>query len=338
MRGTEYGAWMLGVALMLACPAAAQQAPIPLAVAIGANMNHVPSFVAVEKGIYLKHGLDVKVKLLATGQEMAKAMQAGEVQLIGAAFSNFPMAVERGLAAKGIVGVMGDRTAPNSDENVAVVSRRATGITRIEDLKGRKLGLAMGGTGDEYVTLLLTKAGITREQVNYINVPPGSQLAALQGGSVDAIAAWEPFPTLILEKVPEAVLVSRGGRHIPYIINMSALVDVIEKKPEVLERYVAAMAEASQYTRQHLDEAAEISTRWVPGLDLAVSKKSIRHMTFDPRITSLTIQAYEENARILVEQKKLKAPMPWQRAMETKFIEKVTKTHPQFFSDLKPVP
>ena len=98
------------------------------------------------------------------------------------------------------------------------------------------------------------------------------------------------------------------------------------------------MAEASQYTRQHLDEAAEISTRWVPGLDLAVSKKSIRHMTFDPRITSLTIQAYEENARILVEQKKLKAPMPWQRAMETKFIEKVMKTHPQFFSDLKPVP
>jgi ABC-type nitrate/sulfonate/bicarbonate transport system substrate-binding protein len=338
MRPIGHGAWMMAMGLLVAGSAAAQQAPAPLAVAIGANMNHVPSFVAVEKGIYLKHGIDVKVKLLATGQEMAKAMQAGEVQLIGAAFSNFPVAVERGLAAKGVVGLMGDRTTPNSDENVAVVSRRATGISKIEDLKGRKLGLAMGGTGDEYVTVLLKKAGITREQVNYINVPPGSQLAALQGGSVDAIAAWEPFPTLILEKVPDAVLVARGGRHIPYIINMSALVDYIEKRPEVLERYVAAMAEASQYTRQHLDEAAEISTRWVPGLDLAVSKKSIRYMTFDPRITSLTIQAFEENAKILVEQKKLKAPMPWRQAMETKFIEKVMKTHPQFFADLKPAP
>ena len=50
----------------------------------------------------------MKLKLLNTGQEMATALQAGEVQVIGSAFSNFPVAVERGMTAKGVVGLMGD--------------------------------------------------------------------------------------------------------------------------------------------------------------------------------------------------------------------------------------
>ena len=40
----------------------------------------------------------------------------------------------------------------------------------------------------------------------------------------------------------------------------------------------------------------------------------------------------------LVEQKKLRAPLPWQQGIELRFIEKVTKSHPQLFTDLKPVP
>jgi ABC-type nitrate/sulfonate/bicarbonate transport system substrate-binding protein len=59
--------------------------------------------------------------------------------------------------------------------------------------------------------------------------------------------------------------------------------DVIEKRPEVVERYVIGMAEATWYTRQNRDEAAEISTRWVPGLEPAVAKKALANLTFDAR-------------------------------------------------------
>lgn len=68
------------------------QQPAPMAAAVGSNMNHVPNFVGVEKGIFLKHGIDLKLKVLATGQEMSKALQAGEVQIIGSAYSNYPVA------------------------------------------------------------------------------------------------------------------------------------------------------------------------------------------------------------------------------------------------------
>jgi sulfonate transport system substrate-binding protein len=138
--------------------------------------------------------------------------------------------------------------------------------------------------------------------------------------------------------VPDAVLLSRGGGHLAYYINMAIRNDVIEKTPDVVERYVIGVAEAAQYTRRNPDEAAEIATRWAPGLDAAVARQALRHMTFDPRITRHTIAAWEENVGILLEQKKLRATLPWQQGIELRFIEKVTKSHPQLFTDLKPVP
>jgi ABC-type nitrate/sulfonate/bicarbonate transport system substrate-binding protein len=324
-----------GLALLATAGA---QSPTPLAAAVGGNMNHVPSFVGVEKGIFLKHGIDLKLKVLATGQEMSKALQAGEVQIIGSAFSNYPVAVERGMAARGVVGMMGDRTGRYSDDPVSVWTRKGSGLTKVEDLAGKKIGTPIGGTADEYLTVLLKKNGVARDKVTFLNVPPGNIVSALQGGSVDAIAIWEPFGSLVEARIPDAVLLVRGGGHIGYYINMAILNDVIDKQPEVVERYVIGVAEAAQYTRKNLDEAAEIATRWAPGLDAAVARKAIRHMTFDPRITPHTVAAWEENVRILIEQKKLRSALTWQQGIELRFIDKVVKSHPQLFADLKPAP
>jgi ABC-type nitrate/sulfonate/bicarbonate transport system substrate-binding protein len=334
MRAAVVGGGIL--LALLALTGAGAQPPAVLTAAIGANVNHVPSFVGVEKGIFLKHGVDVKLKVLNTGQEMSKALQAGEAQIIGSAYSNFPVAVERGMAARGVVGLMGDRASRHSDDPVSIWTRKGTGIARIEDLTGRKLGTPVGGTADEYLGVLLSKKGVPRDKVQVLNVPPGNLVSALQGGSVDAVASWEPFGSLVEARIPDAVLLSRGGRHIGYYINMAVRNDVIDKSPDVVERYVVGMAEATWYTRRNLDEAAEISTRWVTGLDAAVARKALNHMVYDARITPHTVAAWEENVKILLEQKKLRAALPWQQGIELRFIDKVMKSHPQFFADLKP--
>jgi ABC-type nitrate/sulfonate/bicarbonate transport system substrate-binding protein len=322
-------------AALLAGTPAAQQPPV-LTAAVGSNMNHVPSFVGVEKGIFLKHGVDVKLKLLATGQEMSKALQAGEVQIIGSAYSNFPLAVQGGMAARGVVGMLGDRSARHWDQSVSIWTRKGSGIARIEDLAGKKLGTPVGGTADEYLGVVLKKQGVPREKLQVLNVPPGNLLSALQGGSVDAVACWEPFGSLIEARVPDAALLSRGGGHIGYYINMAIRDDVIEKTPDLVERYVLGVAEATWYTRKHPDEAAEISTRWIAGLDPAVAKKALAQMVFDARITPHTVAAWDENVQILLEQKKLRAPVPSDKGLELRFIDKVMKSHPQLFADLKP--
>ncbi len=336
--------WMVGgaVAVLVLISAAgtgwaAQAKVYQAAAAVGNNMNHVPSFVGVEKGIFLKHGVDLKLKVLSTGQEMMKAVQAGEAHFLGSAHSNFPLGVERGFKGKGVVGLLGDRTGKYWDETISIVTRKGTGITKVNDLAGKKVGTPVGGTAHEYLGVVLKKAGIPADKVPVLNVPPGNSVSALAGGQVDAIAEWEPYGTLMLEKVPEALLVQRGGGFIGYFIDMSTLIEVMEKQSDMVYRYVVAMAEASQYTRQHLDEAAEIATRWIPGLEVATARKAIRYMSYDSRITKFTLESWDENVRVLVEQKKLRQPLPWKDGTELQFIERAQKEYPQFFSDLKPV-
>jgi len=329
---------VLALALAAGPGGAGQEKVYPAAAAVGNNMNHVPSFVGVEKGIFLKHGVDLKLKVLNTGQEMTKAVQAGEAQFLGAAFSNFPVGVERGFKGKGFIGLMGDRTAKYSDDPVSIITRKGTGITKVQDLVGKKVGTPVGGTAHEYLGVVLKRAGIAADKVPVVNVPPGNSVSALAGGQVDAMAVWEPYGTLILEKVPDPVLLQRGGGFIGYYINMSALVDVLEKQPDMVYRYAVGLAEASQYTRQHPDEAAEIATRWIPGLEEAVAKKAIRNMRYDPRITKYTIESWDENVRTLVEQKKMRQPIPFSQGNELQFIQRLEREYPQFFSDLKPAP
>ena len=135
-------------------------------------LAHTPSFVGVEKGLFLKHGLDLKLKILGSGPEVAKAMQAGEIQFGAAAYSNHPIALERGFKGKMVVGVIGDATSLFYDENLAVVARPGSGIKSPEDLAGKKVGLVVGGTGDEYLRALLKKRNVLNEQfLSYRTAP-----------------------------------------------------------------------------------------------------------------------------------------------------------------------
>jgi len=317
---------------------AAEEGAFRVVVAVSGTLNHIPNFVGLEKGFFLKHGLDAKLKVYQLGQHMSQAVQAGEAQLSGAAFSNFPVAVDRGFTSKAVVGMLGDSTSKYSDDPLALITRRDTGITQVRDLVGRKVGLPLGGTAHLYLGIALKRNSIPVEKVQVINVGNASMVSALTERLVDAVLPIEPYAELTLEKVPQAVLVQRGGSLVGYHIPMAATIDLMERQPEVVYRYAVGLAEAEQFARQHPDEAAEVATRWVPGLELPIAKKAMRNMRFDPRITKHTLDSWDENVRTLLEQKKMRQPVPWTRAIDLKFIQRVEKEYPQFFSDLKPVP
>ena len=328
----------LALLLGSAAPARAASEPVRVSAAVGNNMMHTPTFVGVEKGIFLKHGIDLKLRVLMTGMEMSKAMQAGEVQLAGAAISNFPVAIQQGLEAKAVVGVLGDATTAFWDGTLSVTARSGAGIRGIPDLAGKRIAAVTGGGGDQYVRLLFSRHNLPADKVVLLNVGPGNQMGALQRGDVDAVATWEPYGTMILEKVPGATLVTRNGGLLSYAVFMQATTPFLEQSPGLVEKYVLGAAEASHYTRQHPDEAAEIATRWVTGLDVDVARKAIRHLHFDARLSKYSLQAFDESVKVLLDQKKLRAPIPAARGMDTRYIEKVMRERPDLFGDLKPIP
>src|SRR5262249_33947174 len=66
----------------------------------------------------------------------------------------------------------------------------------------------------------------------------------------------------------------------------------VTSKPDVVRDFAAGLAGASHYTRNHRDESVEIFAQWVPNTDVAVGKKAIRHINYDPRLSLAVMRAF----------------------------------------------
>jgi ABC-type nitrate/sulfonate/bicarbonate transport system substrate-binding protein len=190
-----------------------------LDVVIGNNFGHLPMFVGAEKGIFEKHGIDARMKVVDTGTDMVNAMHNGDAQIGDMSVTTFLKAVHSGEPFKVIGIIMNDATRDNADEPLGIVTRKGTGINagNIADLKGKRIGLARGQTSDEYFKMVLRRAGMKYEDLTIENIWSQFGLApALKEGKVDAVVSWEPYVTAVLDQVADSFLVIRGGHHMSY--------------------------------------------------------------------------------------------------------------------------
>ncbi|HSQ02991.1 MAG TPA: ABC transporter substrate-binding protein [Burkholderiales bacterium] len=337
-------ALLLGVACAgTAVHAVAQSVPVLEAV-VGNNFGHLPMFVGVEKGLFRKHGVEVKLKVVNIGTQMVVSMQKNEVQIGDMSVTTFLKARHGGDPFRVIGVIQSDATRANADEPLAVVARKDSGIRpgNIEDLKGKRIGLSKGQTSDEYLKMVLARRKMKYEDVQIVDIGNGSQTqlaTLLKEGKADATVCWEPFNTMVLDQAAGSYVVIRGGGHLSYIMVATAHEPTIKSNPQVVRNFVAGLAAASQYTRQHRDEAVEIFAKWVPGLDPAVGKKAIQHISYDPRVSGPVIQAFEAaEDDVLKNTLKNAARLNVPDQFAPSFLAEVEKAYPQYFSDLPPAP
>ena len=191
---------------------------------------------------------------------------------------------------------MNDATRDNCDDPLAIVTRKGQGIEsgKIADLKGKKVGLARGQTSDEFFKMVLRRAKMKYEDLTIENIWSQFGLApALKEGKVDAIVTWEPYVTQALTEVPDSYLVIRGGQHMSYVMVAVAHGPTVDSKPAVIKSIAAGLAQSSHFTRSNRDEAVEIFAKWVPGTDVAIGKKAVKHISFDPRLSPNVLRAFE---------------------------------------------
>ncbi len=307
-----------------------------LVVAAASNPGGLAVFVAQEKGFFAKNGVDVKVEIRNTGSELSKGLRAGEFDFAPAAFTNLPAALERGLDVRGIVGYVGAAfEKPTTDDVVALIASKDSGINTVADLKGKKVGVTFGSTGDVWLLQALKEVGLGRNDLERVNTRPPSLVSVLDTGGVDAVVAWEPFNFRMLNKVAGSKVVKRGGDLVCFCAYLHGNPDTVYKDEAKTQKFVDSIAEAAAYVRDkaNKDEVAEIGTRFVnmtkeevlAGLDLWV---------YDPRIGANTAKAFRSAVDLLIEQKKMKSKYDPARYLDSKFIRSTMERHPEWFSDL----
>ncbi len=142
------------------------------------------------EGLFKKAGANIKIFHFDSGKTTRDAMISGRVDMgvIGAT----PFIIG---AAKGQMEAIG--LALYGSKTLSVVAGLKKGINSIKDLKGHRVGSQLGSATDYvFQSKILPKAGLTKNDVQIVNVRFQNHVSALAAGSIDAFAGVEPFPSI----------------------------------------------------------------------------------------------------------------------------------------------
>jgi ABC-type nitrate/sulfonate/bicarbonate transport system substrate-binding protein len=267
---------------------------------------------------------------------MVAAMEKREVQIGDMSVTTFLKARHAGQPFLVVGMIMNDATTSFADNPLAIVARRDSGIQKVEDLVGKRVGLAKEQTSDEYFKMVLARRGMKYEQVNIENImAPPALGPALAEGKVDAIVSWEPFNVMAMSRAPESYEVLRGGGHLSYMMVATVHDPLLRDDPQLIQNFVNGLAAASHYTRQNRDEAVQIFAKWVPNVNLDVARKAVQHIAYDPRMSRASLQAFDNAQSDLLKLTLTNAkPLKVSEIVLTRFADAAEKAYPQYFADL----
>jgi sulfonate transport system substrate-binding protein len=318
------------------------QSMVKLKAGMVTGIDQVGLPIALERGFFEKYGLDVTIaRPYATGVDALNALQAGESEIVQV---GVPMigAVLRGMDLVALGNYSGSATKLGSDATMALIARQDSGIVRgdLKTLKGKRIAASFGTINHLYILALLEKAGLTPNDVTLVNTPPPDMTVALLAKGIDAFSAWDPWPIVAVKDVPGAIEVIRGGDVIAYLGYNVAIRSWVEKNGPTIEKFLAAVSEADQWMRANPKQAAQVATRWIPGLKIDVAEEAMQFniQQNDRRLSANNYRAMWSAQDRLSRLGVIKSTFDVNKHIEPKHMLKVMADHPKLFADLPAIP
>lgn len=196
-----------------------------------------PIMATVDGGFFKKHGLDVKPIIMAGSSTAIAAMLSGDVNLIGIGASGLINAHLAGRDAEMVAGIV------NFAPYELIVSKE---IQRIEELKGKKIGIArFGGSADFLARWGLEKYGLKPgKDVTILQVGGNAErMAAVSQGAIQATLLEQAFAHLA-KKTGLRSLLDYSTAGFDYQHNgMGTTKSFVEKNRDLMDRFLRAMIE-----------------------------------------------------------------------------------------------
>ena len=235
-------------ALALASAPAARAADNEIT--IGYQTGVDPAKVAIADGIYEKAtGWKIDWRKFDTGADVIAAMASGDVAIGYVGSSPLAAGASRGLDIQTILvaDLIGDAEA--------LVVRNGSGISKPEDLIGKKVAVPFVSTTHYSLIAALKHWNIDPKQVQIINLRPPEIAAAWQRGDIDATYVWDPA----LGKVKETGTVLTTSAEVakwgaPTFDAYIALRDFATKHPAFIASFVRVTTDT--YARYRANPAA----------------------------------------------------------------------------------
>jgi sulfonate transport system substrate-binding protein len=337
--------WMAGAAaaaMVVGASGARAQNMVKVKAGMVSAIDQIGLPIALERGFFEKNGVDLEIaRPYATGVDALNALQAGETQIVQV---GVPMigAVLRGMDLVALGNYSGNAAKAGSDATMALIASGSSGIRKgdLASLRGKRIAASFGTINHLYALALLEKGGLTPNDVTLVNTPPPDMTVALLSKGIDAFAAWDPWPIVALKDVPGAVEIVRGGDVISYLGFNVATRDWASKNGETIVKVLAGLSEADQWMRKNPQRAAQVATRWVPGLkqEIAEAAMEFNIQQADRRLSANNYRALWAAQDRLHRLGFLKSTFDVNKHIDASHMLKVMAERPALFDDLPPIP
>ncbi|XHM96217.1 aliphatic sulfonate ABC transporter substrate-binding protein [Peterkaempfera sp. SMS 1(5)a] len=199
--------------------------------------------IADKQGLWKKAGLSPSIKVFTNGPIQIQALGAGDLDFgyIG------PGALW--LPATGKAKVIAIDTLTYADRVIA-----QPGITTIEGLRGKKVGVPEGTSGEMVLNLALKRAGMTMSDIVKVPMDAPTIVSAFSAGQIDGAGFWYPLIGTIKQRVPGLHEVA-SDRDFTANAFPTAFVSGPKTDPALTEKVVKVLQQANDWRAAHKDEA-----------------------------------------------------------------------------------
>jgi len=216
-----------------------------VSIGITPAMSTAGLFIAYEKGYFKEQGINLVMKQIPrAGAQMIPFLATGQL-MVGC--GNLNAGLYNAIANDIPLKVVADKgTVMPKHGYLALIVRKAhidSGRYKdLKDLKGMTIALTARGVSQEIVVeKYLHKAGLTLDDVKFVNLSWADMNIALSNGAIDATIQVEP---LVARAVEKGIAVRVMGDDEVYPNQQSAVIMYspvfIEKQPELAKAFMVA--------------------------------------------------------------------------------------------------
>lgn len=229
--------------------------------------EHAMYYGAWSKGIYAKHGIDITItRGYGSGDTVTKVASGA------ADFGVADIAAVMTARARTNVPVKTIAVLYNESPHSLFVLK-SSGITSFKGLEGKKIGITPGNSHRFYFPEVAKKAGTDPNKLIWTNMDGAAMAAQLIAKNIDAA----PFYSIHYYYINKAA-VKAGEEILPlpfvevgfkiYAASLITTDKMIQDKPDLVKRFVAATKEAFEWAAANPEEACKLHVVRFPEVEL----------------------------------------------------------------------
>ena len=207
------------------------------------------SMVLKEKGLlekeFAKDGITIRWVQTLGSNKALEFLNAGSIDFGSTAGSAALVAKINGNPIKSIYVF-------SQPEWTALVTRKDTAISKIEDLKGKRVAVTRGTDPHIFLVRALQSVGLTEKDIEPVLLQHPDGKTALIRGDVDAWAGLDPMMAQAEIEDGARLFYRNKAANTWGILNVRE--EFLKEHPDLVRRVVAVYEEARKYSLGHYDE------------------------------------------------------------------------------------